>query len=60
VGVYYGIFYGHVAGSLGIVFGGRLAELPGSPGYTDSPICASALLSAMITLPATAVFCWLI
>ena len=54
VGVYYGTTV-MVAGSLGIVFGGRLADFLARRGYTDSNMRVG-LLSAMITLPCNAVF----
>ena len=54
VGVYYGSIV-MVAGSLGIVFGGRLADYLARRGYTDSNMRVG-LLSAIVTLPFNVVF----
>lgn len=54
VGVYYGSIV-MVAGSLGIVFGGRLADYLSRKGYTDSNMRVG-LLSAIITIPFNAVY----
>lgn len=54
VGLYYGTIV-MVAGSLGIVFGGRLADLLARRGYTDSNMRVG-LLAAVLTIPFNVVY----